>query len=392
MRCGRRGVRHVIAVGLMSGTSLDGIDAVRVEIRPRGAGYELRTLAFLTQPFAPALRARLLAAYPPAQLDALALAALHADVGAAFAQAALAAGAADADYIASHGLTLAHDGDAHQSLQIGDPFRIREAAGRTVIADFRSADTAAGGQGAPLVPYVDAVLLGSAAETRVALNVGGIANLTVLSAGAGADAAIAFDCGPGNLPIDAYVEARTGGSARFDRAGAFARSGRPDEALLATWLADPYFARQPPKSTGRERFGAAFLARSRDALDALPFGDAVRTLTELTIRSIAGAIRTAAPGAARTIVSGGGAHNLTILDGLRAALPGAVETSAVYGIDPDAKEAIAFALLGYETLRERPAGLPRVTGARGPRVLGAIAPADLAALIARVRAEEGADG
>ena len=382
----------MIAVGLMSGTSLDGIDAVRVELRPRGASYEVRTLAFLTQPFAPALRLRLLAAYPPAPLHALEFAALHAGVGEAFARAALAAGAAEADFVASHGLTLAHDGDAHRSLQIGDPFRIREATGRTVIADFRSADTAAGGQCAPLVPYVDAVLLGAAAETRVALNVGGIANLTVLRAGGGPGDAIAFDCGPGNLPIDAYVEARTGGSARFDRAGAFARAGTPDEGLLAEWLADPYFARLPPKSTGRERFGAPFLARSRAALDALPFGDAVRTLTELTIRSAAAAIRAAAPDAARTIVSGGGAHNLTILDGLRAALPGAVETSDAYGIDPDAKEAIAFALLGYETLRERPAGLPRVTGARGPRVLGAIAPVDLAALIARVRAEESTDG
>lgn len=382
----------MIAVGLMSGTSLDGIDAVRIALRPRGQGYELETLAFLTRPFAPELRLRLLAAYPPAQLDALALAALHADVGAAFADAALAVGANEAAYVASHGLTLAHDGDAHHTLQIGDPFRIRELTGRTVIADFRSADTAAGGQGAPLVPYADAVLLGAPGETRVALNLGGIANLTVLPAGGGPDAVVAFDCGPGNLPIDAYVEARTDGNARFDRAGAFARGGSADEALLAQWLADPYFARRPPKSTGRERFGAPFLACHRAALDALPFPDAVRTLTELTIRSVAAAIVGAAPSAARTIVSGGGAHNLTIVDGLRAALPGAVETSAAYGIDPDAKEAIAFALLGYETLRERPAGLPRVTGARGPRVLGAIAPAGLAALFAQVRAEEGADG
>ncbi len=382
----------MIAVGLMSGTSLDGIDAARVELRPRGAGYAVTMHAFVTQPFAPELRARILAAYPPATLDAVTLSALHADTGEAFARAALAAGAAGADFVASHGLTLAHDGDAHHTLQIGDPFRIREATGCTVIADFRSADTAAGGSGAPLVPYVDALLLGDAHETRVALNLGGIANLTVLAPGGAPVDAIAFDCGPGNLPIDTYVEARTKGSARFDRAGAFARDGTPDEALLAEWLADPYFARQPPKSTGRERFGGAFLARHRARLDALPFADAVRTLTELTIRSVAGAIADAAPNAARTIVSGGGAHNLTIVDGLRARLPGPVETSARYGIDPDAKEAIAFALLGYETLRGRPVGLAQVTGARGPRVLGAIAPANLAALFARVRAEEGEDG
>jgi anhydro-N-acetylmuramic acid kinase len=378
----------MIAIGLISGTSLDGIDAVRVAVRPRGRGYRVETLAFLTLPFDAALRARILAAYPPAQLDAVAMSALHADVGTAFGQAALAAGAAGSDFVASHGLTLAHDGDAHHTLQIGDPFRIREATGRTVIYDFRSADTAAGGHGAPLVPYVDALLLGDAAEIRVALNLGGIANLTVLAPGAVPEDVFAFDCGPANLPIDTYVELRTGGTVRFDRAGAFARAGVADEALLGSWLADPYFARQPPKSTGREAFGAPFIALHRAALDALPIADAVRTLTELTIRSVAAAIRTHAPGAARTIVSGGGAHNLAILEGLRALLPGAVEPSSAYGVDPDAKEAIAFALLGYETLRERPAGLPKVTGARAARVLGAIAPAGLAALIARVRAEE----
>jgi anhydro-N-acetylmuramic acid kinase len=381
----------VIAVGLISGTSLDGIDAVRVALRPRPGGFDVETQAFATLPFDAALRARILAAYPPAQLGALALSALHAEVGDAFAQAARAVGATEADFIASHGLTLAHDGDAQHTLQIGDPFRIREATGRTVIYDFRSADTAAGGTGAPLVPYVDALLLAHPAETRVALNLGGIANLSVLPPGAQPEDVLAFDCGPANLPIDTYVAARTSGEVRFDRAGAFAHAGTTNEKLLARWLADPYFARQPPKSTGRELFGAPFIERYRAALDALSFADAVRTLTELTIRSAAAAIRSAAPAAARTIVSGGGAHNLTILDGLRAALPGAVETSVAYGVDPDAKEAIAFALLGFETLRERPAGLPHVTGARGPRLLGAIAPAGLAALIARVRAEEGPD-
>jgi anhydro-N-acetylmuramic acid kinase len=381
----------VIAVGLISGTSLDGIDAVRVALRPRSGGYDVETQAFVTLPFDAVLRARILAAYPPAPAGALALCALHAEVGEAFATAARAVGAGEADFVASHGLTLAHDGDAHQTLQIGDPFRIREATGRTVIYDFRAADTAAGGTGAPLVPYVDALLLAHPAETRVALNLGGIANLSVLSPGAKPADVLAFDCGPANLPIDTYLEARTSGEVRFDRAGAFAHAGTADEELLASWLADPYFARKPPKSTGRERFGAPFIERYRAPLDALSFADAVRTLTELTIRSTAAAIRSAAPAAARTIVSGGGAHNLTILDGLRAALPGAVETSGAYGVDPDAKEAIAFALLGYETLRERPAGLPHVTGARGPRLLGAIAPAALAALIARVRAEEGPD-
>jgi anhydro-N-acetylmuramic acid kinase len=381
----------VIAIGLMCGTSLDGIDAVRAAIHPRSRGYAVETLAFTTFPIEAALRARILAAYPPAALPALTLSALHADAGEAFGRAALAVATADVDFVASHGLTLAHDGDAHHTLQIGDPFRIREATGRTVIADFRGADTAAGGTGAPLVPYVDALLLAHATEARVALNLGGIANLTVLQPGATADDVVAFDCGPANLPIDTYVELRTEGKLRFDRDGVLARAGTVDEALLANMLGDPYFARLPPKSTGREAFGAPFVARHRDALDRLPLADAVRTLTELTIRSVAVAIDGFVPATARTIVSGGGAHNAAILDGLRAALPGAVESSAAHGIDPDAKEAIAFALLGYETLRERPAGLPHVTGARGPRVLGSIAPAGLEALIARVRAEEALD-
>jgi anhydro-N-acetylmuramic acid kinase len=379
----------MIAVGLMCGTSLDGVDAARVALEPRAGGYAVRTLAFATAPIDAALRARVHSAYAPAPVGALALSALHADVGDAFARAALAVGAAEADFIASHGLTIAHDGDAHHTLQIGDPFRIREATGRTVIFDFRSADTAAGGHGAPLVPFVDHLLLSAPDETRVALNLGGIANLSVLPAGGTAADLIAFDSGPANLPIDTYVTLRSEGRAHYDRAGAYAAAGTVDAALLARLLDDPYFRAAPPKSTGRERFGAGFIERVRAPLDALSLHDALATLTALTVQSVAGAVRAHAAAATRLIVSGGGAHNRTILAGLQAALPGLrVERSDAFGIDPDAKEAIAFAILGRETLRERPAGLPRVTGARGPRVLGAIAPAGLAALLERSRGEE----
>jgi len=379
----------MIAVGLMCGTSLDGIDAARVSLVPHGDGYAVETLAFATLPFDPALRARIHAAYPPARVGALALSALHTAVGEAFARAALAVGAWEADFIASHGLTLAHDGDAHRTLQIGDPFRIREATRRTVIFDFRSGDTAAGGQGAPLVPYVDHLLLSAPDETRVALNLGGIANFSVLPAGGSASDLIAFDSGPANLPIDTYVALRTGGRERFDRDGATAAAGCADAALLAELLDDPYLRAAPPKSTGRERYGSAYIARFRSQLDALTFADAVATLTAFTVDSVAGAVRRAAPAASRMIVSGGGAHNHALLAGLAAALPQlSVERSDAFGIDADAKEAIAFAILGRETLRERPAGLPRVTGARGPRVLGAIAPAGLAALLERVGSEE----
>jgi anhydro-N-acetylmuramic acid kinase len=379
----------MIAVGLMCGTSLDGIDAVRASLRPRGEGYAVETLAFAMMPFDSALRARIHASYPPARIGAVALSGLHAAVGDAFARAALAVGAREADFIASHGLTLAHDGNAHHTLQIGDPFRIREATRRTVIFDFRSADTAAGGQGAPLVPYVDHLLLSSREETRVALNLGGIANFSVLPAGGSASDLIAFDSGPANLPIDTYVALRTAGRERFDRDGASAAAGRPDAGLLAQLLDDAYLRAAPPKSTGRERYGSTYVARFRAHLDALTFADALATLTAFTVQSVADAVRRAAPGASRMIVSGGGAHNLALLRGLAAALPQlAVERSDAFGIDPDAKEAIAFAILGRETLRERPAGLPRVTGAAGPRVLGAIAPAGLAALLERVESEE----
>ena len=381
----------MIGVGLMAGTSLDGIDAARVALRRRGDGYAIVTEAFAVVPLAGDLRARLLRAFPPQTVDTLEIASLHAAIGDAFGAAARAVGAERADFVASHGVTVAHDGAARHTLQLGDPFRIREETGRTVVFDFRSADTAAGGQGAPLVPYVDGLLFGDAREERVALNLGGIANLTVLRPGAPGGIALAFDCGPANLPIDTYVALRSGGAERFDRDGERARRGRPDAGLLKRLLGDPYFTVAPPKSTGRESFGAIFVDAHQHALDALAFDDAVATLTALCVDSVAAAVRTYAPAARRLIAGGGGSRNRALAGGLRAALPGlVVEDTGAYGIDPDAKEAIAFAILGYEALRERAAGLPQVTGARGPRVLGAIAPAGLAGLLERLHAEEAA--
>jgi anhydro-N-acetylmuramic acid kinase len=329
------------------------------------------------------LRERLLAAFPPAPLDALAFSALHADVGAAFGAAiADVAAGRRLDLVGSHGITLAHDGANARTLQIGDAFRIREAASCSVAFDFRSADTAAGGQGAPLVPHVDALLLADAREDRVALNLGGIANLTVLPAGLRTQELVAFDSGPANLPIDTYVRERSGGSQTYDRDGELARAGRVDDALLATLSDDPYFAAPPPKSTGRERFGDPFVARHRRALDARPFADAVATLTALSARTVAAAIAATAPAGARVIASGGGARNPALLEAIAAALPAsAVVSSSVYGIDPDAKEAVAFAVLGYELVRGRAAGRPSVTGARAARVLGALAPVDLEGLL-----------
>ncbi len=370
--------------GAISGTSLDGIDVAICDVTANGESARVRCERFETIPFEESLRARILAAYPPAPVGALEVSALHAAVGEAFGTAIRAVAAeTKLDAIASHGLTLAHDNTARHTLQIGDAFRIRERTGATVIYDFRSADTAAGGTGAPLVPFVDAILFAGHAPCA-ALNLGGIANMTILPEG------IAFDSGPANLPIDTYVTLRTNGAQRYDRNGELAQSGTLDATLLTRMLDDPYFGQPPPKTTGREEFGAPFIARWQTDLDALELADAVATLTALTVRTVADAFRTVAPRAQLLIVSGGGARNAAIIDGLRGALDGVrVVISDEFGVDADAKEAIAFAVLGYTTLRGHAAGLPRVTGARGPRVLGSIVPHELHALLERVRDEEG---
>jgi anhydro-N-acetylmuramic acid kinase len=370
--------------GVLSGTSLDGIDVAVCDVTAEGEDVRVRSERFATMPFEETLRARIIAAYPPAPVGALELSALHASIGEAFGNAVhTVAEGTHLDAVASHGVTIAHDGSAHHTLQLGDAFRIRERTDATVIYDFRSADTAAGGTGAPLVPFVDAILFAAHAPC-VALNLGGIANMTVLPDG------IAFDSGPANLLIDTYVTQRTNGAQRYDNDGKLARSGVVDIALLTRMLDNPYFRRFPPKTTGREEFGMPYIAQWRADLDARPFADAVATLTALTVRTIADAFWTMAPRATLLIVSGGGARNPALVEGLRTLLPGVqVSISDEFGIDADAKEAIAFAVLGYMTLRGRVAGLPRVTGARGARVLGAIAPHDLASLLERLRREDG---
>ncbi|HVN69270.1 MAG TPA: anhydro-N-acetylmuramic acid kinase [Candidatus Binatia bacterium] len=380
------------AVGVMSGTSLDGVDAALVEIAPRASGYAIELLRFETRPFDDDLRDDLAAALPPNAGSVAAVARLHRRLGLAFADSARGVAGGEAlGYVASHGQTLWHDGAAHVTLQAGDPFAIREALDATVCYDFRSADCAAGGEGAPLVAYVDALLLGSEAEDRVALNLGGIANVSLLRRGAAASETIAFDTGPGNMLLDAFVRERTGGERGFDRDGALAAGGRVNAALLSAMLSDPYFASAPPKTTGRERFGAQFLALHRDALAALSLEDGAATLTELTAASAAQAIAGAGFSGALVVASGGGARNRSLLARIGARLGGArVETSDAMGIAADAKEAIAFAVLGYETLRERIANVPAATGASRGVVLGAIAPRRLRDLLAKVAGECGA--
>lgn len=379
----------MIGVGLMSGTSLDGIDAALVRIRPSGTSYRVDLLNFLTEPFSPALLAELRCALPPNTGSTEALAFLHHRLGEAFADAA--AKVADdmpVDYIASHGQTLWHDGPAHVTLQLTDPFVIRERAQATVCYDFRSADCAAGGHGAPLVPYVDALLLGSAEEDRIAVNIGGIGNLTFVPRGAEPQHVVAFDSGPGNMLIDAFVVQRTNGKHRYDVGGEFALRGTIDDDALQAMLADAYFALPPPKTTGRERFGAQFLAEHARRIDGLSLEDGAATLAALTAESLAAAVRSLAPAGARVLISGGGAHNKAILRGLQERLAGfAVERSDAMNLHADAKEAIAFAILGYETLRGRAANVPRVTGAAHPSLLGAIAPHNLQRLLEKMEAE-----
>ncbi len=261
-----------------------------------------------------------------------------------------------------------------------------------MLWDFRRADCAAGGHGAPLVPYVDALLL-SSSRYRAVSNLGGIANVTLLEPGATPADARAWDVGPGNMLIDGFVRDRTGGRERCDRDGAHALRGATNAEAVAAMLRDPYFAATPPKSTGRERFGDAFLAHYATLLGPLSLEDGCATLTALSAAAIARDLGARVPPGGEVLVAGGGRRNRALMQMLRASLaPRSVEPVERAGMDGDAKEAVAFAVLGYELLRERPAGLPAVTGARAPAVLGAIAPLRLAALLERVAEEVRAAG
>jgi anhydro-N-acetylmuramic acid kinase len=380
----------VRAVGLMSGTSLDGIDAAYLELVPRGIGYRVELLRFACAPFEAPLRARLEAALPPSRASAEEVAVIDSELGIALGRAGADVAAGEPlDFVASHGLTLFHDGAAHRTLQAGDPYAIRAAVGATVAFDFRRADCAFGGQGAPLVPYVDALLFAEPERAAIALNLGGIANLTLVPPGAAPADVRAWDVGPANMLLDAFVRERTAGRESFDVGGAYAARGRVDEPLLAHMLDEPYFAAAPPKSTGRERFGAQFLLPHATALAVLGTEDGCATLAALTVEAIARDVARFGPPAARVVVSGGGARNAHLLGSLAMRLGPAFEVvrSDALGVDPDAKEALAFAILGYELLRGRSAGLPGVSGASSPALLGALAPHRLRALLAKMDAE-----
>jgi anhydro-N-acetylmuramic acid kinase len=334
----------VRVAGVMSGTSLDGIDVAIVDIR----GKRIETVAFRSTPYPKAVRESLLNVTTVAEVSRLNFA-----LGELYAKAILAMGHS-VELVGMHGQTIYHEGGTH-TLQIGEAAVVAERTGVDVISHFREADIAAGGQGAPLVPYVDKLLFGGTKKNRAVVNIGGIANVTLLPEG------IAFDTGPGNMVIDALVSHMTGGKQTFDRNGRIARSGTVNELLLRNLLQHPYFKRKPPKSCGREQFGREFTQMLMAT--GLPMRDLIATATELTVGIIADAIQ-----ADEVIASGGGVHNAFLMERLASLIP--VRSSAEFGIDPDAKEAVAFAVLAYQTARRRPGNLPSATGARHPVILG----------------------
>jgi anhydro-N-acetylmuramic acid kinase len=279
--------------------------------------------------------------------------------------------------IGLHGQTIFHEGAPVEflgrrvasTLQIGEAAVVAEITGVRTISNFRERDIAAGGQGAPLVPYVDYLLFRDRRVGRVALNIGGIANITVIPPRATSKDVVAFDTGPGNMVIDALVRHMTEGAQSYDRNGAIARSGAVHERLLQSMMQDPYLRQEPPKSTGRERFGQQFVSGLIATGVALP--DLIATATEFTAASIANAIRGAGGREYRVIAAGGGVHNRWLMTRLKAHLrPNTICSSAEFGIDPDAKEAIAFAVLAFESAHGRPANLPSATGARRAVILG----------------------
>lgn len=367
-----------LCIGLMSGTSLDGVDGVVADF----SAARPAVLAHAFAPFAPALRSELLAlnASGPDELHRAALAAngLARTYAGVVRQLLDHSGLRPREVLAigAHGQTVRHrpgefDGTGY-TLQLNNPALLAELAGIDVVADFRSRDVAAGGQGAPLVPAFHRHVFGQAGQALRALNIGGIANLSVL----GADGAVAgFDCGPGNALLDYWCQLHTGSS--YDSEGAWGRRGTVILPLLQGLLGDPFLHRAPPKSTGRDLFNPAWLAAHVAPFAHCAPVDVQATLTEFTARACADAVgRWGGSGAGALVLCGGGAFNLYLVERLQALLPALrVESSAAYGLPPLQVEAAAFAWLAWRTLRREPGSLASVTGAAGDRVLGAIYPA-----------------
>lgn len=392
----------MLVLGLMSGTSMDAIDAALTDVWHEQGGLRVQLRRFTSEPYSDAAREALFRLLDSdtkelARTNVRDVGALNFLLGEEFARAALAAMASGAPrpaLIASHGQTIYHlvrdDGRkpfARSTLQVGEPTVIAERTGITCVADFRVADVAAGGQGAPLVPFLDATLFAGRHEPIAVVNIGGIANVTLLPGPDAPADVVAFDTGPGNMLIDRA--ARTLFGQPMDRQGAIAAGAQVNATLLDWLLGHPFFKQQPPKTTGHEDFGAAYYGQAWQtaqdlACDAATF---IATLTELTARTIAAAI----PAQVRLVIlSGGGAHNTALLDRLRTALDrrelaARVVQSDEFGVPIDAKEAMAFALLGFEAVRGQSNNVPAATGARRGAILGKIVPgANYAALMREI--------
>lgn len=360
-------------VGLISGTSADGVDAALASFDPA-----IRLHAAVTYAYPNDLRQRILTlAQGPGLIALDEFGVLDVEIARVFAQATQAllqrAGiSADAVHaLGSHGQTVRHrpDGATPYTLQLGDPSLVAELTGITTVADFRRRDLAAGGQGAPLAPGLHAALCSQPGRTRVVLNLGGIANITILMGTPEAPVG-GFDTGPASCLLDAWAQHHLG--LAYDREGFFAAGGRIQSGLLERLLSDPYFAAAPPKSTGREVFHLAWLQRHIGTVEFAP-ADVQATLVALTARSVADAIARHAAGTSEILVCGGGVHNPVLMAALTAKLaPVSVISTQQVGIDPDFMEALLFAWLAWRRLENRPGNLPAVTGARGERVLGGI--------------------
>jgi len=379
----------VLIIGLMSGTSLDGVDAALVSIEGTSVEkVDWEMVHWCTMPYTEARRTRIHDAILAGSAERLCD--LDADLGEWFAEAVLGVceGAGvpldRVDLIGSHGQTVWHRPPGPEgrgaTLQLADPATIAERSGCPVVSDFRTRDMAAGGQGAPLVPWVDQVLFSLPDSARALQNIGGIGNVSWVPPQGVDEGVFAFDTGPGNALMDSAVELATGGRMSYDRDGRLAAEGEVDPALLEELLRHPYFAQEPPKSTGREVFGRPMVERLAEAIR--PEGDRgwpnlVATLTELTARSIADAYRhwIIPKGVSEAVMTGGGARNPTLMRRIRELLaPLPIVDGATLGVDPEAKEALAFAVLAWAHVHGIPANAPRATGARGPRVLGSYTP------------------
>ena len=383
----------MIVVGLMSGTSVDGIDAAVVDIAARDDALTLRVIAYVETPIDPRLRERIHALFDPERSRIDEVTQVNVVLGEAFAEAAASAlrqAGVTADLIASHGQTVWHEvspDKTRSTLQLAEPSVIAERLGVTTVADFRPRDIAAGGQGAPLASWGDALLFGDPVLSRAVQNIGGIGNVSWVPPGGQWEAMLAFDTGPGNALIDHAVWRLSG--QRYDADGAMALAGRVNDEFLSRLLSEPYFLLQPPKSTGRELFGAQFIDPFIDRAlnEGLSTSDVVATLTAFTAHSIADQYRRFLPGPPDEVVVGGGGSRNPALMGLLSDLldPAQIRLHEDFGLPSLGREAVYFALMGHEALHGRANTVPTCTGATHPVVMGKIIPgANYRSLLQRV--------